>query len=122
MTRKLFIFSTLAFWIVVTGLGMISLFRMPETPGEAGIGEKLIPPSDLAAHATPENCWMAIRGAVHDVSAYLPEHPSRPDIVLPWCGKESTEAYETKMKWRPHSPYADELLANYRIGTLGKAP
>jgi len=122
MTRKLFIYSTLVFWIVVTGLAMTSLFRMPEKPGAAETGEKIITPAELAAHATPENCWMAIRGAVHDVSAYLPEHPSRPDIVLPWCGKESTEAYETKMKGRPHSPYADELLANYRIGTLGKAP
>ena len=122
MTRKLFIYSTLVFWIVVTGLGMTLLFRMPEKQGAADAGEKIITPAELAGHATPENCWMAIRGAVHDLSAYLPEHPSRPDIVLPWCGKESTEAYETKTKGRPHSPYADELLAKYRIGMLGTAP
>jgi cytochrome b involved in lipid metabolism len=122
MTRKLFICSTLAFWIVVSGLGMISFFRMPEKQGPAAPGEKIITPAELAGHATPEDCWMAIRGAVHGVSGYLPEHPSRPDIVLPWCGKEATEAYETKMKGRPHSPYADELLEKYRIGTLGKAP
>lgn len=122
MTRKLFIYSTLVFWIVVTGLAMTSLFWIPEKQDLADAGEKIITPAELAGHATPENCWMAIRGAVHDVSAYIPEHPSRPDIVLPWCGKESTEAYETKMKGRPHTPYADELLAKYRIGMLGKAP
>lgn len=65
---------------------------------------------------------MAIRGAVYDLSTYLPEHPSRPDIVLPWCGKEASEAYNTKMKGRPHSPYADELLAKYRIGSFAKVP
>ena len=59
---------------------------------------------------------MAIRGGVYDLSAYLPEHPSRPELVLPWCGKEATEAYNTKTKGRPHSPYSDELLNKYRIG------
>jgi hypothetical protein len=39
---------------------------------------------------------------------------------VPWCGKEATEAYNTK-QGRLHSPYADELLAKYRIGTLDKA-
>ncbi len=61
---------------------------------------------------------MAIRGQVHDLGAYLPEHPSRPDIVLPWCGKEATEAYETKTRGRRHSAAADAMLASYRIGIL----
>ena len=64
---------------------------------------------------------MAIRGAVYDFGAYVPEHPTRPDIITAWCGKEATEAYNTKTKGRPHSPYADELLAKYRIGTLAAA-
>ena len=59
---------------------------------------------------------MAIRGGVYDLSTYLPEHPSRPELVLPWCGKEATEAYNTKTKGRPHAPYTDELLAKYKIG------
>ena len=122
MTRKLFICSTIFFWIIVAVLGMTPVFWMPDDVGPAKARETIITPAELAGHATPEDCWMVIRGAVHDVSAYLPEHPSRPDIVLPWCGKEATEAYETKMKGRPHSPYADEMLEKYRIGTLGKAP
>lgn len=35
-----------------------------------------------------------------------------------WCGKEATDAYRTKTKGRPHSPYADQLLPTYRIGQL----
>ena len=72
----------------------------------------------MSTRASPDNCWMAIRGTVYDLSAYLPRHPSPPEIVLPWCGKEATEAYDTKTKGRPHSAYADELLAKYRIGIL----
>lgn len=122
MTRNLFSCSTIVFWIIVAVLGITPVFWTPDDAGPAKARENIITPAELAGHATPEDCWMAIRGAVHDVSAYLPEHPSRPDIVLPWCGKEATEAYETKMKGRPHSPYADEMLEKYRVGTLGKAP
>ena len=122
MTRKLFIFSTIAFWIAVTGLGTLSVWWLPAGQGTAQARDKTISPADLAKHTSPENCWMAIRGAVYDLSTYLPEHPSRPDIVLPWCGKEASEAYNTKMKGRPHSPYAAELLAKYRIGSFAKVP
>ena len=61
---------------------------------------------------------MAIERTVYDLTRYLPEHPSRSGIVEPWCGKEATEAYRTKMKGRPHSPEAGQLLTQFRIGVL----
>ena len=118
MTRKLYIVSTTVFWLVVFGLGMTSALWNPVEQGDAQAQGKTITLAELAKHAAPGNCWMAIRGSVYDLSAYLPAHPSPPDIVLPWCGKEASEAYETKNKGRPHSAQADELLARYRIGTL----
>lgn len=122
MTRQLYIASTTAFWLVVFGLGMTSALWNPVEQGDAQAQEKAITLAELAKHAAPGNCWMAIRGSVYDLSAYLPTHPSPPDIVLPWCGKEATEAYNTKTKGRPHTAYADELLQKYRIGRLAKAP
>ena len=122
MTRQLYIASTTAFWLVVFGLGMTSVLWNPVEQGDAQAQEKAITLAELAKHAAPGNCWMAIRGSVYDLSAYLPTHPSPPDIVLPWCGKEATEAYNTKTKGRPHTAYADELLQKYRIGILAKAP
>ena len=122
MTRQLYIASTTAFWLVVFGLGMTSALWSPVEQGDAQAQEKVITLTELAKHAAPGNCWMAIRGSVYDLSAYLPTHPSPPDIVLPWCGKEATEAYNTKTKGRPHTAYADELLQKYRIGILAKAP
>jgi pullulanase/glycogen debranching enzyme len=77
MTRKLFIFSTIAFWIAVAGLGTTSVWWLPAGQGAAQAKEQTISPADLAKHRSPENCWMAIRGAVYDLSTYLPEHPSR---------------------------------------------
>ncbi|MER2623046.1 MAG: cytochrome b5-like heme/steroid binding domain-containing protein [Accumulibacter sp.] len=114
--RRLYLYTTLIFWLLVSAVWAGSLWFPPAEEGVAVAAEKLISTAELAKHALPDNCWMAIRGKVYDVSAYLPEHPSRPDLVLPWCGKEATEAYNTKTKGRPHSAYADELLVKYRIG------
>ena len=122
MTRTLYMVSTTVFWLVVFGLSMTAVLWSPVEQGDAQAQGRTITLVELAKHAAPGNCWMAIRGSVYDLSAYLPAHPSPPDIVLPWCGKEATEAYNTKTKGRPHSPYADELLAKYRIGTLAKEP
>ncbi|MCK7475141.1 MAG: hypothetical protein MZV49_20135 [Rhodopseudomonas palustris] len=72
--------------------------------------------AELAQHATPQSCWMAINGAVYDITAYLPDHPSRPQIIEAWCGKEASDAYATKTRGRPHSREADQLLPKYRIG------
>ena len=116
--RRLYLFTTLIFWLLVSAFWASSLWLPPAEEGVAAAAEKVIARSELAKHALPDNCWMAIRGTVYDLSAYLPRHPSPPELVLPWCGKEATEAYDTKTKGRPHSSYADELLAKYRIGIL----
>lgn len=116
--RRLYLSTTLLFWVLVTAFWAGSLWLPPTEQSQAVAAGKAYSKADLAGHATPENCWMAIRGAVYDLSAYLPEHPSRPELVLPWCGKEATEAYNTKTKGRSHASYADDLLARYKIGML----
>lgn len=122
MTGKLYFFSTIAFWLAVCGLALTAGLWVPREPGAARAKDLTIPGAELARHSAPGDCWLAIRGAVYGLSAYLPEHPSRPEVIEPWCGKEATNAYDTKTKGRPHSPSADELLAQYRIGIFGKAP
>jgi cytochrome b involved in lipid metabolism len=121
MMRIVYFSATLSFWLAVASFWIAAIW-FPETEKSAAIAaDKIISPAELARHALPSDCWMAIRGNVYDLTSYLPNHPSPPNIVLPWCGKDATEAYNTKAKRRPHSPYADELLAKYRIGVLGTA-
>jgi cytochrome b involved in lipid metabolism len=120
MKHRVYFTATLVFWLAVASF-RIALIWFSEAEESAAIAaDKTISPAELARHALPSDCWMAIRGNVYDLTSYLPKHPSSPEIVLPWCGKDATEAYNTKTKGRPHSSYADELLAKYRIGTLGK--
>jgi hypothetical protein len=73
---------------------------------------------DVAQHAAPKDCWMAIHGKVYDFSAYIPQHPSAPEVMTRHCGKEATRAFDTKDRGRPHGDYAKGLLAKYEVGVL----
>ncbi len=117
--RWIYVIATLVFWIAV-GLIWASSIRAPivDHLSNTSPDRRIVSAAELARHARSDDCWMAIRGSVFDLTKYLPEHPSRPGILEPWCGKEATQAYETKTKGRRHSPEADRLLAGYRLGAF----
>lgn len=119
--RRLYLFATLLFWLLLAAIWAAARWLPTLPPGPAAVTENSYSQAEVARHATPEDCWMAIRGDVYDLTAYLPDHPSRPAVILPWCGKEASEAYNTKTKGRAHSPTADELLTHYKIGRLTPA-
>ncbi len=120
--RKLFIVSTAIFWLAVAGFWLTSLRPAPEpvtavsTMTEAAVKKYSL--GEVAVHGSEGDCWMAIDGLVYDITAYLPDHPSEPELILPWCGREATQAWQTKGKGRPHSSRANQLLEKYRIGAL----
>lgn len=119
--RGLFISSTSLFWLGVLGFWAASLW-LPETPDTRAVAaDRTYSLAQVAKHASKDDCWMAIADQVYDFSAYVPQHPADPAVLLPWCGKEATEAYRTKTKGRPHSTYADQLLPKYRIGVLSES-
>nr|WP_163502217.1 cytochrome b5 domain-containing protein [Halomonas socia] len=73
---------------------------------------------ELAEHDSAESCWKAIHGGVYDITDYVPNHPTEKEVILEWCGRESSEAWDNKRPGRPHSPGAERQLENYRIGRL----
>lgn len=77
---------------------------------------------DVAGHARREDCWVAIDGQVYDLTGFIPQHAPGPELVVPSCGKDATQAWATKGVGRPHSAYAKELLVKTRIGKLETAP
>ncbi len=115
--RRLFAVATLSFWLAVAALWLAAwLSPAEEAPQAVASGEPRYTAAEVARHDRAEDCWMIIDGVVYDLTAYLPEHPSRPDVIEAWCGREASEAYRSKMRGRAHSPYADGLLPGYRIG------
>ncbi len=119
MMRKLFISSTAIFWLAVA-LFWVADLRFADDTGErhSVAVEARWTLEQVSRHDRAADCWMAIDGAVFDLTAYLPQHPSNPAVILPWCGKDASAAYRTKTKGRPHSAHADQLLTTLRIGTL----
>lgn len=120
--RKLFLAATGIFWLAVMVFAVAGTTAVPSSAlvNKSAVALRHFTLTEVARHAVETDCWMAIDGAVYNLTAYLPDHPSRPSIILPWCGKEASEAYKTKTKGRPHSPEATTLLATYRIGLLDK--
>lgn len=125
--RLLYLMTTAMFWVVVSLFGLQAGQRSEAAPGTAAAPASVAPPAErrialaeVARHARPDDCWMAIEGGVYDVTAYLPNHPSEPQLIDPWCGREASEAYRTKTQGRPHSARATTLLARYRIGALDR--
>ena len=118
--QRLFLFVTVAFRLFVAGIWAAGVLSpvLTAAPAAAASDERVISGAELAQHARANDCWMAIRGGVYDLTSFLPRHPSRPEIIAPWCGREATQAYDTKTKGRRHSEYADKLLPGYRIGSF----
>ena len=49
---------------------------------------------ELAKHSSNRSAWIALHGAVYDVSDFLAEHPGGRSILLSACGQESTTLFE----------------------------
>lgn len=77
MMRKLFITSTLVFWIAVAGFWAATIL-LPKPfleGGSVAASDKDYTLAELATHDQADDCWMAIDGVVYDFTAYLPQHP-----------------------------------------------
>ena len=95
---------------------IVALGRL--VPRAAPRAARAVTAAELSRHASAADCWLAVGGGVYDVTAYLPSHPAPPSALTDWCGKEATEAFETKGFGRPHSAAARAALENLRIGSV----
>jgi len=133
MMKRLYWTATALFWLAFVSLGIAAQQAGVPAPPQAGgpvsakTGEPALAQSaaparyslaDVKRHARPSDCWMAIDGQVYDFTAYLPLHPAPPEVIAGACGSDASVAYRTKNRGRAHSPYADGLMARYRIGVL----
>lgn len=107
----------IAFWTAVACLTAVYFLSAPQArAADDDLPEYSM--EEVAEHNTEDDCWKVIRGKVYDFTDYIPKHPTPPMLFTVWCGKESTEAYDTKGYGRPHSDAADAMLDEYLIGRL----
>ena len=51
--------------------------------------------SELNTHNNIDDCWVAYKGKVYDITSWLPRHPGKAEAILPYCGtaKEFEDAF-----------------------------
>jgi cytochrome-b5 reductase len=55
--------------------------------------------TELAQHKSQYDGWIAFRGIVYNVSAYLPYHPGGKDIIVKCLGRDATKEFDKFHKW-----------------------
>jgi hypothetical protein len=113
---KLTFAAFVAFWASVVTVLTLSALAPDSIAEETGDALPEIDAATLAEHGSLDNCWMAIEGKVYDFTNYVPQHPTPPFVLEPWCGKEATEGMRTKGYGRDHSPAAWAMMEPYLVG------
>ncbi len=74
---------------------------------------------EIAKHNIKADCWILISGKVYDVTAFFGYHPAGDLTLLPNCGKDATDAFQTQGgQETDHRPTTYSLLEKYYIGDL----
>ncbi|XKT75200.1 MAG: cytochrome b5 domain-containing protein [Patescibacteria group bacterium UBA2103] len=89
-----------------------------ENNGNTGGFAPMISEEDLAMHNSADDCWIAYKGTVYDVTDWLSKHPGGSAAIAQYCGtsEEFTKAFEGQ-----HGEKQQNLLpevGNF-VGTLG---
>lgn len=83
--------------------------------------------SEVAQHASRNDCWAIISGDVYDLTKFINRHPGGDEIL--WaCGTDATTLFNSRQtqdgqsvgSGTPHSQAAVEQLAKLKIGTVNK--
>jgi 4-hydroxysphinganine ceramide fatty acyl 2-hydroxylase len=67
---------------------------------------------DVCKHDTETDAWMVIEGYVHDITAFLYDHPGGKDILMDHLGKDATTIFNSE-KVHAHGAIAYKMLSKY---------
>jgi hypothetical protein len=94
-----------------------------QTPAQpTATASATISAQEVAAHNSPDDCWIIVSNKVYDVSSYVKLHPGGASTITPYCGEEATRAFETKdlSRAEDHSGFAYSHLDSLYVGDLGE--
>lgn len=74
--------------------------------------------STVQTHNTADNCWIIIDKNIYEMTSYMSSHPGGAKTIIPWCGKESTNAFNTIKNGKGHSTAAEMDLDLYYLGNV----
>ena len=135
-TISLFIFFAVAISILTAGLvfyqnnkngssnlgvGLTNQNKSTDIVNLISSGITVLDSTEVAKHNTISNCWIIVNNKIYDISGYASAHPGGVRNIADYCGKESTQAYDTKGgRGNPHSATAYQELTQFYIGDLNQ--
>ena len=108
---SLFVFISLIMSIVIAGF----LSKNSTSSQNQILGDQsaiILTMDEIAKHNLISDCWLLISGKVYNVTSELSAHPGGVRSILPYCGKEATNAFSR------HSSFAYSQLSNLLVGSL----
>lgn len=131
-SKSTIIFSAIILLLLgVIGAGAWATFnnRQPpsSTDSKAPNQAKTFTLSEVAEHASKDDCWTVISGDVYDLTKFINRHPGGNEILRA-CGTDGTTLFNSRKtqdgqtvgSGAPHSQAAKEQLAQLKIGKLNK--
>ncbi|KAG7344180.1 flavocytochrome c [Nitzschia inconspicua] len=89
------------------------------TPSAERISKEVEEPADIismeevAKHASPGDCWVALYGTVYDLSTFAEQHPGGARTILSLAGTDGTKIFDNI-----HSPHMLDILKDRIVGIL----
>lgn len=122
--KELFWGLGIAFVVVVLSIYFILSSKQPikkqvnTTPTTSLL--EVLTAEEVAKHNLESDCWFIVDNKVYNVTSYISEHPRGVQLMVPYCGKDASEAYKTKDGEETHSQKANDDLATLYIGDIGR--
>jgi cytochrome b involved in lipid metabolism len=115
--KKIFFLSS--FFLLAFVLAACGKNQAPAAPTPVKAGLTL---AVVAEHNTASDCWLVVNNNIYNITDYIPAHPTGPEKIIAYCGKDATTAFDTKdaNPGRPHSDAARQILEKYYIGSLSR--
>jgi cytochrome-b5 reductase len=70
---------------------------------------------DLSLHSTEDDCWIAVRGKVYNVTSFLKFHPGRKAQLLRGAGVDCTELYDKVHSWVNEEAILKQCFIGYLV-------
>jgi cytochrome b involved in lipid metabolism len=95
------------------GLGVP--LKRPSPPDAFANPDRAVTWQELAEHNAADSAWIAVDGAVYDVTEFVDRHPGGRELLLLSVGREATDLFNS---YHPFTNAPRAVLQKYRIGKL----
>ncbi len=75
------------------------------------------PFASLSSHSTQSDCWIRYQNSLYNITSYFGVHPGGNSIMAKYCGKDATNAFNTKDKTpgTAHTDSAFQMLQSFKV-------